>query len=248
MAERAEIVVRQAAKERHDLSECEDAAAIGGVEAADGAVEVLRAPRIALVDGASASYDARRWARFLAAAVSSGDGSLADGIDAAQRAWAEAPAPGGGDPSWLEEAARARGNWATCLVIDLGPGAVHAQAVGDTCLVHVRGDRLVSCFPVTAAAGFGSTPDLVCDDPALPATGPVVHQYHAPLVAGDRLLALTDAIAEWFLSQHEGGCAPSELVREIDRAAPAFGSFTAQEREAGRLRDDDVTLVSVGVA
>jgi hypothetical protein len=68
---------------------------------------------------------------------------------------------------------------------------------------------------------------------------------HGELAAGDRLWLMTDALAAWFLAEHEAGGAP---WRELDeRTADDFADWVAGRRADGRLKNDDVTLVAIEV-
>ena len=68
-------------------------------------------------------------------------------------------------------------------------------------------------------------------------------------VAGDSFWLVTDALALWLIEQRETGesAAVKALADLVSAPEPlaAFRQFVAAERLAGRLRDDDTTLLAV---
>jgi hypothetical protein len=68
---------------------------------------------------------------------------------------------------------------------------------------------------------------------------------HGELAAGDRFWLMTDALAAWFLAEHEAGGAP---WRELGaRTVDDFAGWVAGRRADGRLKNDDVTLIVIDV-
>ena len=128
------------------------------------------------------------------------------------------------------------------------PGAWRAQAVGDSCLVSVCADGRLQSFPLTKSADFGNQPQLIGSH-----DGPPFQPESAagPLLSGDRLFLMTDALAQWFLGTHERGGRPWEAVSDLLSVAlpgDAFAAWVQGLREGGALRNDDVTLISIGFA
>jgi hypothetical protein len=217
-------------KAGHAADECEDAAVCNSP-----------AGRFAVADGASESIYAGEWARFLCEAFAT-DPTAADGIGPwvgiAQKKWRAhvhgRPAP------WHVAEKLEDGAFATFLGLAVGPGHWQAVATGDTCLFLVRDDGLKRAFPLQAAAGFGTRPELIGSRHrgrvrAAAARG-------AP-AAGDRFWLMTDALAEWFLGEHEAGRAPWRELAAL--TADGFAGWVADRRSAGVLKNDDVTVVSV---
>jgi hypothetical protein len=227
-------------KRGHTAEECEDA------WAADPA-----AGRFAVADGASESAFAGLWARLLAdgflAARRPRD--LAGWLGEARRKWSAAVM--GLELPWYGELKRAEGSFATLLGLRVrpatpkGPARWRAVAVGDSCLVRVRKDGRVRAFPLAGSAEFDNQPQLIRSR----GEGPQGTRYAAgSLPPGDRLLMMTDALAQWFLRGCEGGEHPwEELTSFMDRESSesAFAAWVEERRGSGVLRDDDVTLVVV---
>lgn len=220
--------------------------------------------RLAVADGASESMLSGLWADLLvttwcrsrrravdeimADAMSGWDATLAtylQGREADQR-----------PIEWFEQPGLDRGAHATLLGVEIfqgragGEGRWSAVSMGDSCLFHVRGDTLVTAFPVQDAADFDNAPKLVpTRSEQLGRVVASLEHAQGTWLAGDVLLLTTDALAAWFLTATGAGAAPWRALGEIDRDDhDAFASWAAGQRGCGRLRDDDVTLVRVELA
>ncbi|EFC81151.1 hypothetical protein [Parafrankia sp. EUN1f] len=146
-----------------------------------------------------------------------------------------------------------------------------AAALGDTVLFHIRGGRLLTHFPHLDVDGFGLSPDGVSTRPE--ALGPMLRGLalaHGELRVGDVLFLATDALAHWLLTEtgaggtsrhgsgthgtgrHATGGQGTDRKRDglwadltgIDHDA-TFAAIVADQRAAGRMRNDDVTLLRV---
>ena len=150
----------------------------------------------------------------------------------------------------------ARGAFATFLglIVEPTPEAPtpwswQAQAVGDSCLFQLRQGQLLVRFPMKHAADFTSTPRLVGSRPG-PA-GPKRHRgraYASTADNEDQLWLMTDALAQWFLRAHEDNRQPSNELLPLllgPDPEPSFAAWVAEQRQARKLRDDDVALLVV---
>jgi len=220
-------------KDGHAADECEDAFACN-----------KPAGRFAVADGASESIYAGEWARLLCEAfvadTSAGDG-IGPWLGAAQKRWRDqvrdGPAP------WHVAEKLEDGAFATFLglVVELG-GRWRAVATGDSCLFLVREDGLRRAFPVDASAAFGTRPALIGSRQRGRVRAAGVGGTLGP---GDRLMLMTDALAEWFLAEQEGGRAPWRELGE--RTTDDFAQWVAGRRAGGGLKNDDVTLLVIDV-
>lgn len=237
------------AKSGSTEGECEDAAA-----ADDGAMSY------AVADGATEAFDARRWANRLAEAwvrarpSPVGPSDLAAWVaaqgDLFEAEWGE----GGALPWYAEEKMRA-GSYAAFVGLSFearGEGAFwRSVALGDSCLVHLRGGSIIAAFPVASGADFNSMPPLVPTLGALRETAlarAVFREGSARV--GDRFLLLSDALAAWFFDAHDA-CEQARLV-EFDSLASStenepLAEFLRRERRERRLKDDDVAVVLVSI-
>ncbi len=196
--------------------------------------------RLAVADGAAESLLAGPWARLLVAtAVDYDSRSLRRAVHRAAGAWPAEVARwlDGREPAWWQLEKLGRGAHATLLTVQYGhDGRWRAAAVGDSCLLHVRGGRVCRAFPVDAPDGFGVRPELVGSaDPER------CRPVYASGVAqpGDRLLLATDAVAAHALAE-----GPAELLDAVDDGgAAAFADWAEQARKERTLRDDDLTLL-----
>jgi hypothetical protein len=231
-------------------NECDDAWALD-----------LTCGRAAVADGASSAYMSGEWAHLLVTAYVADPPAhelvgLRRWILECSQRWASTAAAEVPDEAgdWWTEASARRGSFATLLGVRVGTDEVSgdvcwdAVAVGDSCLVQVRPtddsgpSQLVSAFPVDHSAAFGGSPELV---PTADAEGAapveVLRTATGTLRPGDRLLLMTDALAQWALGQDEQGRPPwDELVDAApDRLAALVGTARAEQG----MVDDDVTLL-----
>ncbi|MFE3369696.1 hypothetical protein ACFXOK_08855 [Streptomyces sp. NPDC059173] len=162
---------------------------------------------------------------------------------------------------WYEHTKLAEGAFATLLAVrvdpDGEPGAGadgpsqgwrwRAAALGDSCLFHLRDDRLLKAFPVAAADDFGTVPDLFGSrnhDAALLTER--TRFLEGDCLPGDRLFLATDALAAWYLAAPDPPAAVRDLLEfsgpdDLDR----FGDWLNGLRERQQLRNDDVAVVRI---
>lgn len=167
---------------------------------------------------------------------------------------------------WYEHTKLAEGAFATLLAVRVDPDAEpraeadasddgeptpgwrwRVAALGDSCLFHLRDDRLLTSFPVEAADDFGTVPDLFGSrnhDAALLAER--TRFLQGDCLPGDRLVLATDALAAWYLSAPDRLAAVRELLEfsgpdDLDR----FGDWLNGLRERKQLRNDDVAVVRI---
>lgn len=100
-----------------------------------------------------------------------------------------------------------------------------AVAVGDACLFHTRDRALLRAFPLERAEQFNNAPKLV--GARMP-----LEQIHKKRCSwadgegrrGDRLWAMTDALARWCLAEVEAGGNPwAELASLVDNLPSLLG-------------------------
>ena len=218
-----------------------------------------RTARAAVSDGASESAFAREWANVLADAFVSeppdmcglAEDSMRDWLTSAQEQWH------GGIPwnriPWHGEAKARAGAFATLLGLTVAtkedsPRRLcwRAVAVGDSCLFVVRDDRLWLSFPLEDAAQFDNNPTLVCSNPDnVGELWENVHQSDGECVAGDSFILASDALACWFLGRNAEGEKPWKTLLALD--ASKWAAWVEEERHAGLMRNDDMTLVIIRV-
>ena len=201
----------------------------------------LKAGRFAVADGASESVFAGEWANLLCqsfVADSLDPGKIVEWRQAMQKRWLALVFQQ--DLPWYLEEKVKEGAYATFLGLTLVGENWQALAIGDSCLFHVRGAKLLTAFPLDRAEEFGTRPGLIGSRQK---SDPVTRQATGTLQPGDSLLLMTDALAEWFLrTGDEGGTPWSKLLRLSE------GDFTAwidALRETVAIKNDDVTMLVV---
>ncbi|WP_285499141.1 hypothetical protein [Actinokineospora sp. NBRC 105648] len=249
--------------------ECEDA--VAAFPPADPETWLTDPVSVAISDGASESLLAGEWAALLTDSVVDAvrddqyllhdDRHVASAlVDAAVqwRRWVGeyvARRVGNGRPiAWYERPKLDRGPHATVLAarFDHHPASLStswtAAALGDTCLFHTRGARLLHAFPLESAAAFGNSPGLVngfSHDHALLAHH--VQTASGTADQGDQFFLCTDALAAWFLAETERGGHPGETLCNFTRSGDlaGFETWLGDLRSAGAMGNDDVTVVHV---
>jgi len=201
---------------------------------------------VALSDGASISYDPALWAQIVSARYTTSPcvtpewlaGCIVEFNTHHVRE----------DLPWNQQAAFDRGTFASLLGVRLANNEVHIDTIGDSIAVLCDDVERVGSFAYDAADQFDQAPILLCTDPA---KNPIFHKgvlaaewtcsWSLENLQSPRLLCMTDALGQWLLSA-QGGDAVARLVAV--ESEEAFAHFVIAEREAGRLKRDDTTLLA----
>ena len=242
------------ARRGHAPAEYEDAFAVNEVSG-----------RFAVADGASEGCFTGLWARLLVDGFVARTGQEArawsDLLPALQEQWyAEVYVQ---DLPWYAVQGVRQGASATFVGLALENSPIssaaeqeskasydwQAVAVGDTCLLHTRGHALLHAFPLKRAQQFDNFPRLVGSCMSVEnvrARQSLWSDGHGQ--SGDRLWMMTDALAQWCLTENEAGGNPWSDLESL-LAAPEtedpFVSLMERLREASMLRNDDVTLLAI---
>jgi len=225
--------------------------------------------RVMVADGATESYLAGHWARHL---VQTGLGAvpeildLAGVITTARETWTgelaayESGRNDGGRPmQWYEERKAEQGSAATLAMVDIKPsrirtfpalrrrpvGDARIEVVGDCLAVLVRENSPVAICPTDDVGAFGNMPDLVSSTGSSATTAV---SESMDLYRGDLLLLMTDAVAVWVLDSLGRSPSPWRQLAELaggDESAVQAG--LAQARDAGDIRNDDLSVVAIAV-
>jgi len=227
-----------APKSGNAASEYEDAYAVKP--------EVLR---FAVADGASETSFARQWAELLV------EGFVQDAPSAAelgafvaplQAVWAEGQK--GKATAWYAERKAADGAFSSLLGVSIEGDRWRALAVGDSCLFVMRSGKVLRAFPLERAEQFSNRPSLLSSvSRANAGVWDQIATVEGELQEKDRLLLMTDALAQWFLAEAELGRRPWAALAKVT-TPEQFAAYIDCLRAGGALRNDDVTLVSVEVA
>ena len=197
----------------------------------------------AVADGATETAFAKAWAERLTSGFVADRPEGADALAALlpqwQAAWRADVGEQTSDLPWYAAAKAEEGAFAALLGLTLRPDASwHALAVGDACLFHLRGGRLVGRpWPVETAGAFGHHPTLV---PSLPGPHPPAETRRGTWRPGDTFLLATDALAAWLMQT-----GPAAALRFTPQT---FRPTLQKARAAHELRNDDATLIVLEIA
>ena len=226
----------------HDALECEDAIAFD-----------THTARFAVTDGATEAFHAQQWARNLAEHWVRNESTLtledfrkwvAEEGRELHDSWS------GLTLSWYSEEKAHTGSFAAFVGVELDlktdAPSWQAIALGDTCLLHCRGSALLQSLPLSRSESFNSTPVLVASKVALhESTMQSVVIDSGSCENGDVLLLMSDAAASWCLQRFENGdFDPDFLTARTDEELQRFFD---DERQAGRIRNDDLAIMRIEI-
>lgn len=122
-----------------------------------------------------------------------------------------------------------------------------ALAIGDSCLFQTRDENLILKWPLQSSDQFGYHPILLSTKFGHDESS--VYRSDGKWLAGDSFFLMTDAIAQWYLSQIEKGRSPAEIIPNFptDDSCAAFADWVTRLRQSAGMRNDDVTLMRVVV-
>lgn len=219
--------------------------------------------RFTVADGASEAWLSGLWARLLVSAYVEGrlskDEDFLPGLIETQSHWKREAGKIQLPPYAAWEAGIQRiesGAFSSLLGLELkGEGTAAGEwrsiAMGDSCLFHVRREELLRAFPIQRYADFNNRPILVSSNPNRNES--ILEKLLT--TAGDwkrddSFFLMTDALACWFLNEHENGRLPWAVLRDLDTydEVKPFEEWVEEKRTDRSLRNDDVTLLRVDLA
>lgn len=228
-------------KSGFDSSECED---FIGVDEENC--------RFAVADGATEAFDARNWAQRLAESWVRSDAELSpetfhdwvgrEGV-ALHSSWSQLTLP------WYAEEKARKGSFAAFVGVELDlmsdTPSWKAIALGDACLLHCRDGALLKSLPLSKSASFNSAPLLVASDAGIykGSAGALVIDS-GRCQNNDILFLVSDAAAAWYLERFEQNDFSDVLGVNSD---PDAAKFFENERDAGRIRNDDIAVIRLEI-
>ncbi len=208
--------------------------------------------QFAVADGASESSFAREWAKLLVdrfVAEPPANSELSEWIKPAQKTWGDQHKNQDALPWYAQEKARA-GAFATLLglCLDCKTGSWESLAVGDSCAVLVRSNKIVWSFPQVHSSQFHNRPLLLSSvDKSNQGVWGAVAREKGTCQEEDLFLLMTDALAAWFLGEAEMGRHPWTALL-CAKTPEDFARLVEFLRLGKALHNDDTTLVFVEVA
>jgi hypothetical protein len=218
-------------------------------EPVDSSLDVFR---VAIADGATEASFSALWAQLLVKAYCEGkfdEGLYEEALTDLQTQWIQGI---GSQPlPWYAEQKVLDGAFSSLLGVtfkEASSTAVNndsvlwkAMAVGDSCLFHVRDDRLIKAFPLNNSSDFNNRPALISSrqefNEPLPNS---IFTCEGTLEIDDSLYLMTDALACWFLSDLEQGHEPWKIKHWVQ-----IESWITRLRQTKQIRNDDVTIVQI---
>jgi len=233
-----------------DAEEYEDAASPSGRCHCSGSHFTF-----AVADGATEASFSGLWARLLVEGYTSecANASLMDVVTRAAESWTASV--GARVLPWYAEQKAASGAFAAFLGVKVDAFvqdehelvSYSADAVGDCCLIHMRGGTLIAAFPLTRSEEFNSTPSLLATR-VEPNCDVEIHRTSGFCNEDDMLLLMSDAIARWFLAELESGGQPWEQIRDLETSdGVLFQDLVCELRSSNVLKNDDTTLMRITI-
>ena len=227
---------------------CKDLALPEGNE--DASVWVSERQLAAVFDGATESFAARRWVNILSTAWEQDHHTDTGRMTALQQQYAADV--NAMDLSWAQEQAAGRGSFTTVASIQAAPGGLAATCVGDSAIALVKNGCIVEAYPSMQPVDYSSVPDALGSSQELLSLGQELLEtcsWTIPVEPGefDMVVLATDAVAVWLLEEnHLQPNGHLAAVLEIGDAT-AWEQLVAKEREAGRMKTDDSTVMIIAV-
>lgn len=154
-----------------------------------------------------------------------------------------------GNPlQWYEEVGFDRGAFASLLGLLLknesGEQVWKAVALGDTCLVQIRENKVIESFPLSKSSSFNNSPFLLASNQNKDEVIELL-SIKGDWKYGDIFLLMTDALACWFLKLMENGDDPIDIINSFETSEKNFYEFVENNRNSKLLKNDDVTLIVI---
>ena len=242
------IFESKVAKAGNAPEECEDAYA---------KKKTKQSLKALVADGATESSFAREWANLLCKALvnkrSFSYQTIANYLPEIRKKWqnqvTQKPLP------WYAEAKLEKGAFAAIagVYIHCKKGQFDAFAIGDCCIFQVSNDQLLVSWPITEVSAFANNPFLVAtkpiDDETLKERFKPLRKQ--PLDKGGYLFLMSDALACWFVHNHQQKERPWHTLigfAEEEPSQQAFEQWLDDQRTNKTIKNDDTTLLIIEIA
>jgi serine/threonine protein phosphatase PrpC len=203
--------------------------------------------RFAVSDGASEGWESGAWATRLGSAFLRSPPAppeFSQWLTEVRENWT--PPPLAVSAPWYASMKQEQGSFATLIGLELRRSndsgwAWKAVAVGDSCLLHIRGEELKTAFPLTSPKAFSNRPVLIASSATEPCPEPEWFAGRAD--PGDLFLLASDAVAARLLD-------PSALARGLAAVRESLQSRDVATlldwcREVQTKINDDVSLIAI---
>lgn len=210
--------------------------------------------RVAIADGATDALYSGLWARLLVKEYGkcgmNGE-TVPANLKKASRIWGRLV--GRRQLPWYAEEKVRVGAYAALVGLELrrgengDPGRWSALACGDCCFFQMRSETLIRSFPISRSQDFSNAPFLLGS--RLNTRGiEAVQTAAGTWKEGDWLYLMSDALAAWFLTFCESGAVPWQQLQDVTiRRKLSFAEWISALREEKTLKNDDCTLIAIGL-
>ena len=128
-------------------------------------------------------------------------------------------------------------------------GAWKAVAAGDSCLFHLRAQRLLCSFPIAQAEEFSNHPALLSSLPAHNSEAPnLLRRVSGTWRSGDTFVLATDAVAHWLLDRDQEDNPAFASLSATMGCPNRFARWVGDLRTSGAMRNDDVTVLEIDIS
>ena len=206
----------------------------------------------ALSDGASESYDSKRWSEMLVTKYASNPAFLPEWV---HQAIAEYNS--GVDfssLSWSQQMAFDRGSYATLLTLQLAENGAEVEilSVGDCLALHCRADHVLMSYPFKSPEQFDERPQLLStltDGNSFLGEANLFHKrtcktWH--ILEGDMIYLMTDAVGQWALRVLDSLPSSVAMLSKI-ASYDEFAELVLRGRAEGTMKLDDSTILRLVV-
>lgn len=208
-------------------------------------------PRAAVFDGASESFAARRWARYLADEWGKTPTRDWSWVERAQERYTRNISTL--ELSWAQEAAMQRGSYSTIAYVQFEEDWLFFSAVGDSNIFLLSNDEIRFSYPYVQESQFTSAPNALSSNPI------DLRRNRENLLSGlDRIryksleishvILATDAVSAWLLNE-------DDEIRSARRNSllscsnlDEFKSLVELERANHSMKIDDSTVVVLEIS
>lgn len=203
--------------------------------------------RFALADGASTAARPELWAELLVAAHLEWGPRLweSEVLDELRAQWlSQALRP---DLPWYAVSKLREGGASTlvCLSLDRQRRAYCVRGVGDSCLFHVRDNRLLWSTPIDDSGGFTDRPVLISTLAGDRSFDEGLWSYRAGYQAGDQLVLASDALSKTLLRVVDADWVALWTGLLDQLREDRFDAWVDESRAAGQLDNDDTSICVV---
>lgn len=196
----------------------------------------------AVSDGASESHNSRLWARILTrefvARPKIDEAWVNRCVSLYNANFDREKLP------WMQQGAFDRGSFATLLGVIVAPSGAVADVIGigDSIAVLTDGTSILASFPYSSSNQFKANPLLlatIAERNTQVLSRMFARRWRIGRNGRRAILCMTDALGAWLLH------APKTRLRDLLalKSRTQFEALVDRERQAGRLKRDDTTLL-----